>query len=246
MLKPISIPITAPTPPQEITALFMGCNIDRQLWTPVRKMIWDGEIYRTSYINGVRTAMESDLTWHTLFSLSPLDRIHVSHQVPSMYGRRMSLDRPLEMEWYAPYLGLSADNIDPIAHVARTGGYRASDRLDIFPEVQPDADGSYRFYFGLQELYLPDVYEYLTSSILVGDAIVSKDGEAIHQGVEIGYLPGYIRAHCQSYPERVEIRVERVNPEAFYTSDKLLCMARCQGFVPFASQEYQPIGNLYA
>ena len=37
-----------------------------------------------------------------------------------------------------PSLGLPPDLIDPIAFVAQNGGYRETDSLDVFPEVQPD------------------------------------------------------------------------------------------------------------
>jgi hypothetical protein len=105
----------------------------------------------------------------------------------------MPLDRPQEMRWYLPSLGLPSELDDPIAFVARSGGYRETDSLDIFPEVLPDPDGCYRFYFLLRKLSSVD--ETVVKIVVKGDPIDIQDWWAIHQptGQRLGKVPGYIR-----------------------------------------------------
>jgi hypothetical protein len=41
-----------PTEKQEITALFLGSQVNPELWVPVKKMIWSQRGYRTGYVAG--------------------------------------------------------------------------------------------------------------------------------------------------------------------------------------------------
>ena len=153
----------------------------------------------------------------------------------------MPLARPQEMSLHLPNLGLPADLLAPISYVARSGGYRQTDSLDVFPELQPDIDGCYRFFFGLQELNLSD-----NNSVRQENILTTKGREAIslETGRAIGLLPGYIHALIAEQSENVRLKIELVN-DSFYTSQRLLCSATCKGFVPFSSELYLPIGDLY-
>ncbi|WP_373546538.1 hypothetical protein [Chamaesiphon sp.] len=155
----------------------------------------------------------------------------------------MPLDRPQEMPWYLPSLGLPPELTDPIAFVARSGGYRETDSLDVCPEVAPDADGCYRFYFLLRKLYL--VEETTVNAVDKGDRIDIHDWDAIHHSTEnkIGIVPGYIRALAKSHPENIHVKVLQVNYEELRQT-RIFCSLTCQGFIPFDRAEYLPLGNL--
>lgn len=232
--------------PQEITGLFMGCYINENLWVPVRKLIWDENIYRSGNLYGAISAMEQDPACRNYFSLSPLDRIKVTREIPGDFSRRMPLDRPEEMPQHLPNLGLSATLLDPIAYVARSGGYKQTDRFDVFPEIEPDSDGCYRFYFGLRELdLLPDLATTL-SRLQPGDELAVKGSKTIHLATNIilGLLPGYIVAMDGENPGMVKLAIELINSQSIYTHHKIICSATCRGFIPFSDRSYQPIGKL--
>ena len=108
----------------DITALFLGCQVDRDLWVPVRKLIWRDSIYRMGNVAGVQQAIDSSRLWQNFFGLSPIERIFVSRSIPPDFSCRMPLARPQEMQFNSPHLGLTADLIDPMVYVARSGGYR--------------------------------------------------------------------------------------------------------------------------
>jgi hypothetical protein len=230
-----------------ITGLFLGCQVNSNLWMPVKKMIWDtginraNRVYRTACLTGIKQAMANNHLWQNYFGLSPIERVDITRGIHPAYACRMPLVRPQEMSLHLTNLGLPVDLLDPIAYVARSGGYRQTDSLDVFPELEPDDDGCYRFFFGLQGLNLSD-----DNSVKHGDLLMTQGREAIHSktGRVIGSVPGYIHALTTDRPQHVRLEIERVN-DSFYTSQGLLCLATCKGFIPFSSELYLPIGDLY-
>jgi hypothetical protein len=232
---------------QKITALFLGCQVNADLWVPVKKMIWNtdtdkvNQCYRTGCVTGIRQAIATNRLWQNYFGLSPIDRVDITNNIHPAYACRMPLVRPQEMSLHLPNLGISADLLDPITYVARSGGYRQTDSLDVFPELEPNSDGCYQFFFGLQELNLSD-----DNSVRQGDLLITNGRDAIHQktGRVIGFVPGYIHALMTDQSPNIRLQIERVN-DSFYTSQRLLCSATCKGFIPFGSELYLPIGDLY-
>jgi hypothetical protein len=230
-----------------INGLFLGCQVTPDLWVPVKKMVWNiptdasNRVYRTACVTGIKQAMASSRLWQNYFGLSPIERVDITRDIHPAFACRMPLVRPQEMSLHLPNLGLPADLLDPISYVARSGGYRQTDSLDVFPELEPDSDGCYRFFFGLQELNVSE-----DNSIKQGDSLMVEGRKAISSktGKAIGSVPGYIYALVTEQPQNVLLHIERVN-DSFYTSQRLLCSANCKGFIPFNSELYSPIGDLY-
>jgi hypothetical protein len=227
----------------KVTALFLGCEVNDRLWVPVRKMIWQDEQYRVAYVGGVKQIAPAGSPWRHYFRPEGFEQVKQLHEVHCDFAPRMPLDRPQEMKWYLPSLGLPEDLDDPIAFVARAGGYRYTDTLDTFPEVEPDAYGCYRFYFLLRKLY--PVEHDLLAIAQAGDILVNQNWLAIHQPTcrRIGVVPGYIRSLSANYPGSVKITIHQ-NNHTKMLQYKFLCLATCIGFTPFTSNEYLPLGNL--
>ncbi|NJM64040.1 MAG: hypothetical protein HC849_34120 [Oscillatoriales cyanobacterium RU_3_3] len=53
-----------------ITALFLGCQVNPDLWVPVKKLIWDESGYRMGCVAGVKQAIASSRLWQNYFGLS--------------------------------------------------------------------------------------------------------------------------------------------------------------------------------
>jgi hypothetical protein len=235
-----SLPIVNET---KIIALNMGCQISAEAWFPVRRMTWNEEGYRTTFVNGVKQVIEQSPIWRRYFSLSKLDRVTITHEPHWDYGCRMPLDRPQEMPRHAAYLGLPPDLEDPIVYVARSGGYRNNDSLDVFPVLEAERDGCYRFFFVLKKIDLKN-YPVIKDHIRVGDRLTNREWSMVHEetGTVLGLLPGYVEALLAEGGEKVQMKIEQVN-DSFYTNQRLLCSATCRDFVPFSSEMYMPIGN---
>jgi hypothetical protein len=227
----------------KITALYLGCEVNDRLWVPVRKMIWQDEQYRVGYVGGVKQIAHAGSPWRHYFKPEGFEQVKQLPEVHCDFAPRMPLDRPQEMRWYLPSLGLPEDLEDPISFVARTGGYRHTDTLDAFPEVEPDADGCYRFYFLLRKLHL--IQPNLLDLVQETDSIEPDDWWAIHQttGHKIGVLPGYIRSVTIDHPDSVKLKIHQVSHIPLL-KHRFLCSATCKGFVPFTASEYLPLGDL--
>lgn len=228
---------------QKITGLFLGCQVDADLWVPVKKMIWVNGKYQTGYVCGVKDVIAAGSVWRHYFRSQDFEQIKTTHDIHCDYAPRMPLDRPEEMPYNLPFLGLPADLADPIAYVARSGGYRETEDLDVFPEVEADPDGCYRFYFLLRKLHLVD--RSAIDAVKIGDEIIIQDWNAIHQptGQQMGIVPGYIRALVEQQPQHIKVKIEQINQHS-RLQQRLLCSATCQGFIPFATFRYQPFGDL--
>lgn len=231
------------TKQQNITGLFLGCQVNTDLWVPVKKMIWVDDKYRTAYVGGVKDLIAAGSVWRHYFRPQDFEQVKITHDVHCDYAPRMPIDRPEEIPYNLPHLGLPKDLADPIAYVARSGGYRETENLDVFPEVEADLDGCYRFYFLLRKLHLVD--RLAIDPIVRGDEIITQNWDAIHQPTEkqIGIVPGYIRALVGQHPQHIKIKIERINQHS-RLQQRVLCSATCQGFAPFTTSKYLPLGNL--
>jgi hypothetical protein len=235
----------------KIAALYLGAEVEERVWFPIGKLVWHDGKYHAGCVGGVKSLIAAAPLWRHYYKPETIGLIKTTHEIPADYACRMPLDRPQEMRWYLPSLGLPSELDDPLGHpdgtaiafVARSGGYRETDSLDIFPEVLPDPDGCYRFYFLLRKL--SSVAETAIDLVVKGDSIDIRDWWAIHQptGHQVGKVPGYIRALVKSHPHQVKVEVQQVNRHEL-PQVKLLCSITCDGFIPFSTGEYLPLGNL--
>ena len=231
---------------REITGLFLGWqDYQSDLWLPVAKMTWAPDLsrYCKQYTKGMERAIEISPIEKSSFIRHPsrLYQSQLSENESLNFKSRMPLSRTKYVPEHQQWLGLPEDPIDPIAYVSRTGGKRINDSYDVFPEVKPDQDGNYHFYFlpfDLNKLD-PDNYKYLLQLIpgvklrIANDRL--KDGN-----VDLGRLPGYLREIARSCPEAIDIEVAQINRKAPQYIG-LLCHATINGklVTPFTETEYQ-------
>jgi hypothetical protein len=237
----------------KISALYMGqTDLITGQWFPIKKMTWDyidGEYVNciTAYTNGAKILRDMYPHNPHLVGFGSLDRIRCS------FANRMPLSRsplPEKLE----VLGLDSsnpDDVDPVEYVARSGGYRLGDSNDLFPEILPDKNGSYNFYF------LPhSSYEFVNLRDEIYSLNYPEVGKKLHPLVSnekmvlqyknyiVGSIPGYITQMIAKYKDQLKINVVKVNlsvPRNY----RLLCCASFSEFIgtPFTELEYQPINN---
>ena len=160
-------------------------------------------------------------------------------------------------------LGLSPETADPMVILARTGGTRQTDQIELIPAPKPAADGCYLTYCLLRAVkYMPEpaVGERLAKLgpgehlRLFSDWQNPADRAAIGVRTEdnymVGYLPAYLTPDVEKLrvlcPEGVKLLVERYNPPPAEAHHRLLCkLVSCwpAGFTPFADDRFQPVGS---
>jgi hypothetical protein len=231
---------------RKITALYLGWQHPQSdLWLPVAKMTWAPDLseYCFRYTQGMQKAIEISPIEKSSFIRHPdrLYKAHITETESLKFKSRMPLSRtryvPKQQQWF----GLPEDPIDPIAYVSRSGGHRYQDSYDVFPEIKPDLQGSYHFYFsplGINQLD-PNDYEHLLQ-LAPGNRLEVTDNRLSYGGFPLGRLPGYLLDMVRTCQEAVKIEVAKVNPKApqFHS---LLCHATVNGalLTPFAAPEYQ-------
>lgn len=231
----------------DITALFLGWqDPSSDLWLPVAKMTWAEDLsqYCLRYTKGMEQAIAINPIEKSTFIHHPnrLYQSHITEGESLKFKSRMPLSRTSHVPRHQRWFGLAEEHpIDPIAYVARSGGYRHQDTYNVFPEIRLDADNCYHFYFLPLDPWeiQPDVYqrllEYKSGHPLQIDSNKVRDGETL-----IGKLPGHLAEIANSCPNAISINVAKVNPKSphYYS---LLVHARVDGrmYTPFTSVAYQ-------
>lgn len=232
---------------------------EKRCWVPIGRLTYDGVSYQFIYTQGVREAQQK-CNFQPLESFPQLDRVYESNDLFPLFSNRvLSRSRP-DYQDYIQWLNIPKDEDDPIALLARSGGRRATDKLEIFPCPEPSEYGEYHIHFfphGLR--HFPEVAQSRIERLhpdeklsLMYDFQNPVDPKALMLRTEdnicVGYCPSYLLSdvfavlhECAGLPI---VKVERVNPPPAPLQYRLLCnMTACwpDNFQPFAGKSYQPI-----
>ncbi|MEW6378301.1 MAG: HIRAN domain-containing protein [bacterium] len=225
-------------------------------WVPVGRLQYKGTRYIFQYTIGAKQA--KDFVPFNL--MTDLASSYESEELfPIFQNRLLSKSRP-EYNDYLNWLSLEKDTISPFEELARTGGIRATDSLQLFP-IPEERNGKYEVIFfahGISHLapgYIEKVNQLSqgTKLYVMRDiqnefapyALTLRTGDTREIA---GYCPRFFtrdfgRLIDINGAENVEVTVVKVNvnsPLQF----KLLCKLSTSWpskFVPFADEIFQPI-----
>ncbi|MFA5865734.1 MAG: DNA-binding protein [Phycisphaerae bacterium] len=233
-------------------------------WHPIGRLTFDGKIYRFVYTKGACEA-QSKCNFQPLVSFPDLNKIYEGEDLfPSFSNRVLSPSRP-DFGDFVQWLNIPEDKDDPFALLARSGGRRATDTLEVFPCPEPDENGQYHIHFfvhGLQ--YLPPPSQERVSRLKPGEVLLMAydfqnpyDNLALMLRTNdaspgdryiVGYCPRYLKMDMltilNSCSVQPKVLVERVNLPPAPFKFRLLCnMTGCWpcDFQPFLDKAYQPI-----
>lgn len=108
-------------------------------WRPVGRLEHDGQLYRFCYTHG---ALQSG--FRPFAQMERLNQVYESETLfPVFANRLLSKSRP-EYEAYMRWSGFDPDHPpDPLVVLGVTEGIRQTDAIEVFPCLQPDAEGWY-------------------------------------------------------------------------------------------------------
>ena len=183
---------------------------------------------------------------------------------PLFANRMLSESRP-EYERFVEWTTVQQSENDPLALLARSGGERATDTLEVFPQPEKDAQGNYCVHFfahGLRHRG-DDAIERAKSLkpgeslLLMHDfqnpvdprAIALRTAEQERQDTHLmGYLPRYllddVRRLIDEDEEVARVQVERVNQPPAPVHFRILCRLEMRWpshFQPFDTPAYKPL-----
>lgn len=224
-------------------------------WAPVGRLTREDGIYRFVYTRG---AVEMP-------NFRPFGRmlnLHAAYQseklFPMFANRILAKNRP-EYADYLRWLGLTNSKYDELEELARTGGLRATDSLELFPCPEPTSGENYEVYFfsrGLRHLHQEN--EARTGKLEAGERLyLMQDLQNSHDAMAlllrtgdpvtlVGYAPRYYSAEFthlikSSGPECVKVVVEQVNHDA-PIQYRLLCRLTSPwpaNFSPCMKEEFE-------
>jgi hypothetical protein len=249
---------------QEYPVLFVSWRSPqtRRIY-PVGRLTFETPTHRYGfhYINSARHASGDGFTPFPEFPR--LSTVYRSTQLFPLFANRVM---PVTRPGYASFLtalGLSEKDANPMAILARTGGRRETDQIELFPAPTLDSAGCCTTYCLLRAIrYRPrPTTEERIAKLAEGEQlflmpdpqnVVDPSAIAVRTNDNhlIGYLPAYLtsdlwklQGHCPS----TDLYVARVNPPPAEAHHRLLCrIVSCwpAGFQPFADEAFQPIAPI--
>ncbi len=210
-------------------ALFIAWqNTKTRRWAPVGRLTREEGIYRFVYTRGAEKMQD----FRPFGRMDDLHKAYKSEELfPIFKNRILAKNRP-EYQDYLKWLGLSETQHDALEELARTGGLRATDSLELFPCPEPTEGKNYEVYFfcrGLRHLHMenqeracqlkPGERLYLTQDLQNPYdcmALLMRTSDPI---TLVGYAPRYYSAEFTqlikaSDIDQVKVTVELVNRDA--------------------------------
>ena len=227
---------------------------------PVGRLAFDAAThhYEFRYICSARKAVDDGFAPFSEFP--KLDAAYRGKELFPLFSNRVMRESRPGYAAFLKTLGLPDDGAHPMAILARTGGRRQTDQIEMFPMPALDADGCYVAHCLLRSIrYMPqpateeriaklESNEQLFPMLDVQNTV---DPKAVSVRTAdnwlIGYVPAYLTTDLQQLQENCcdfKLFVSRVNPPPAEEHHRLLCkVVSCwpQGFKPFDNPSFQPI-----
>ncbi|MCC5049254.1 HIRAN domain-containing protein [Xanthomonas campestris] len=202
-------------------------------WSPVAKVTKNGGVYRLVYTKGAW-----EVPGFSGFArMEDLYQEYRSAEIfPILKNRTLPRSRP-EYQNYILWLGLSPEEHDELDELARSGGIRATDQIELIPAPERKEDGSFEAFFFVRGI--SDIPGTADIDLKIGDRLfVMKDFQNEQDSAAlllrtgdpvsvVGYAPRYYSHDLSRLaelcpPQDLLVTVERLNNNA-PAAYKVLC-----------------------
>lgn len=179
-------------------------------------------------------------TKFTKFSgMTDVRETYVSEELFPLFKNRLLSPRRPEYPSFIKWLGFEEDSVNPIDILARSGGLRSTDQLQIFKKIEVDSEGKFEHFFFLHGLsYLNSMANDRVSELKPGqilrlclDLQNEYDGDAVVVRADkpaeiVGYCPRYlsndIKKMLLNDSKSITLTVEKNSDDAPHNY-RLLC-----------------------
>lgn len=237
-------------------ALFIAWqDAKTRCWAPVGRLTHENGLYRFVYTRGA----EKMPNVHRFGRMDDLHKVYQSEALFPIFANRVLAKNRPEYQEYLKWLGLSEAQYDVLDELARTGGLRATDSLELFPCPEPTEEKNYEVHFfcrGLRHLHAENRQR--ASQLKPGERLyLMQDLQNSHDNMAllmrtgdpvtlVGYAPRYYSAEFTQLinttgPNQVNVTVEQVNrdaPEQYRVLCKLVSPWPAN-FSPCAKEEFE-------
>jgi len=210
-----------------MNALFVAWqDPESRSWSPVGRLTHEGDLFKFVYTKGAENLGDR---FHPFGAMNDIYSSYVSEVLFPIFANRVLPKSRPEYATYLEWLGMSEAAYDVMAELSLTGGYRATDTLELFPCPEPTSQNKYIVYFfsrGLRHMH--EENQVRANELIKGDrlylmsdvqneydayALVLRTGEPI---TLVGYAPRYYSPEFSNIvgevgQENIKVTVEQVN-----------------------------------
>ena len=247
---------------QEVRAIFVAWQQPQtRRYYPVARLLpgvgAEHNLFEFVYIRGAEEAAKDG--FQPFLAFPDLNAVYRSRELfPFFANRLMSSKRP-DFPDHVRRLGLDT-HADPILILARSGGTRATDSIELFAlPLWDEAISCYQASFWMHGYRHLNPQEQARVLALQPDEELRVEHEPANvadpnairlfsaDGVFVGYVPRYLASdavHLLRTCQHFKVFVERVNQDPAPTQQRLLCRVEScwpEGFEPCSQPVYQPI-----
>ena len=231
-------------------------------WIPVARLTHDRGLYSFAYTLGALQAQASK-NFRPFGRMTDLNTVYLSSELFPLFANRVLNESRPEYPDYLRWLGLPEGQPNELEVLARSGGLRATDTLEVFPCPSPTPNNEYVVHFfsrGIRHL-LPENQTRIPSLqvgqrlYLMKDVQNPVDAYALLMRTaspvaNVGYCPAYFSSEFTRLldilgSDKVKVTVERVNPDA-PMQFRLLCQLTApwpEKFKPCSMEQFQVIAS---
>jgi hypothetical protein len=215
-------------------------------------------LYEFRYIQGALQARKHGFM--AFDSFPELDETYVSHELFPFFKNRVMPQKRPDYAGYVTELGLSVETADPLELLARSGGLRATDRLEIYSAPRSETNSCIWHFLVRGIRHLPPSAENRCASLELGELLyVMRDVQNQHNPkalllrtddkVNLGYIPDLLvddLAKLDLSSGTFRVTVAQVNPPPSPVQHRVLCHLQASwptAQQPFASDRFKPIND---
>ncbi|HEY6802001.1 MAG TPA: hypothetical protein VI306_00350 [Pyrinomonadaceae bacterium] len=235
-------------------------------WYTIGRLTLDNTNYEFVYTKGALEA-QSEAGFQLLPSFPNLYKVYRSDELFPVFSNRLIAPSRPDYKTFIEWLSFQDLEPQPMAILARSGGKRMTDLLEVFPAAEDDGSGVYKVFFfahGLSHAAPSSIERALQLTtgedlLLVHDFQNPRDPKALALRTSekypgdmhlIGYCPRYllpdIHKLLNTHKELPVVTVEKINKPPAPIQFRLLCrmtMKWPKDFHPFSDQSFQPLIN---
>lgn len=233
-------------------------------WYPIGRLRTDGAEYVFQYTQGVLPAC-AEAGFQPLAAFPDLTAEYRSPALFSLFTNRLLPRSRPEYGQFIEWLHVPESDAEPFLILARSGGQRKTDTLEVFAAPEPDASGEATLYFLIHGArYVPEESaargEQLTPGeplLLIHDLQNPHDPNALSLRTAenaprdlhlLGFCPRYLSEELlpllREEPQQFRVEVVRVNPPPAPSQMRILCSLRMPTSAAsklFRATAYQPL-----
>jgi hypothetical protein len=233
-------------------------------WYPVGRLQKNHGDYEFRYTEGALSA-RNEAGFQPLAAFPELTGTYRSSELFALFSNRLLPRSRPDYREFIEWLHIPESEVEPFVILARSGGRRATDTFEVFPEPQVDENGTgvlHFFVHGIRHSAQGAVQR--AESLVAGEQLLlmhdlqnphDPKALALRTGATspgdlhlLGFCPRYISEEVlpvvEDHPEQVQVEVVQVNPPPAPAQMRVLCSMRLPiGVAPglFRGPKYLPL-----